>query len=149
MAIFIPYSKGFMLSFLRRAASEALIFFPLVQTLKSLVISICPLTILVEMLRAWKKLIWEGSRPVAPAGQVKSMGETTPTLASVGTLLASILPLSSWTLASLKMSATFCLRKGIKTLSSGILPPNCYSRCLNSSSWMPSTLIWMTFLTRV
>ena len=36
--IFIPYSKGLKLSFLRRAASEALIFLPTVQTLKSLVI---------------------------------------------------------------------------------------------------------------
>jgi hypothetical protein len=76
-----------MLSFLRRAASEALTFFPLVQTLKSLVISICPVTILVDILRAWKKLIWDGSSPVRPAGQLKSIGETTPILASVGILL--------------------------------------------------------------
>lgn len=54
---FIPYSKGLKLSFLRRAASDAFTFLSLVVTLKSLVISICPLTILVEMLRAWKKLI--------------------------------------------------------------------------------------------
>jgi hypothetical protein len=36
--IFIPYSKGLRFNFLRRAASEALIFFPTEQTLKSLVI---------------------------------------------------------------------------------------------------------------
>ncbi len=36
--IFIPYSKGLRFNFLRRAASEALIFLPIVQTLKSLVI---------------------------------------------------------------------------------------------------------------
>jgi hypothetical protein len=46
------------------------------------------------MLRAWKKLIWEGSRPVGPAGTVKSIGAVEPTLASVGTLLASSLVLS-------------------------------------------------------
>lgn len=36
--IFIPYSKGLMLSFFNRAASEALTFLPVVVTLKSLVI---------------------------------------------------------------------------------------------------------------
>ena len=36
--ILIPYANGFILSFLRRAASEALTFLSLVQTLKSLVI---------------------------------------------------------------------------------------------------------------
>ena len=77
-----------------KAASEALIFFPFVHTLKSFVISIWPLLILVEMLRAWKKLIWEGSSPVGPAGTVKSIGAVEPTLASVGTLLASSLDLS-------------------------------------------------------
>jgi len=47
------------------------------------------------MFKAWKKLIWDGSRPVGPAGTVKSMGAVEPTLASVGTLLASSLVLSS------------------------------------------------------
>jgi hypothetical protein len=77
------------------------------------------------------------------------MGETAPTLASVGTLFASILVLSSWTDASLKMRATFCLRRGRRVANSGIFPPNCCSRCLNSSSLMPYTLILITFLMSV
>ena len=49
----------------------------------------------METLRAWKKLIWEGSSPVGPGGMAKSTGEMVPILASVGTLLASICPLRS------------------------------------------------------
>jgi len=42
------------------------------------------------MFKAWKKLICDGSKPVGPAGTAKSIGERAPTLASVGTLFASI-----------------------------------------------------------
>ena len=66
------------------------------------------------MLRAWKKLICEGSSPVGPAGTVKSTGETTPTRASVGSLLASILFLSSKIGASEKIIAILSLRIGMR-----------------------------------
>ena len=92
---------------------------------------------MVETFKAWKKLIWEGSRPVGPAGQAKSMGDRAPTLASVGTLLDSICCLRVKTGASEKMKAIFSLRSGSKTFNSGIFPPCSASRCLNSSSWMP------------
>jgi len=35
----------------------------------------------VEICKAWKKLIYEGSRPVGPSGMVTEIGATTPTLA--------------------------------------------------------------------
>eukprot|EP00919_Chromeraceae_sp_WS-2016_P000810 GHVR01002083.1.p2 GENE.GHVR01002083.1~~GHVR01002083.1.p2 ORF type:complete len:100 (+),score=4.01 GHVR01002083.1:3193-3492(+) len=98
-----------MLSFFKRAASEAFTFFPTVVTLKSLVISICPFTIFVEILKAWKKLIWDGSSPVGPARQVKSIGAIAPTLASVGSLFVSIFFLSSKIGASQKIKAILSL----------------------------------------
>ena len=85
----------------------------------------------MEIFKAWKKLIWDGSRPVGPAGTEKSIGANEPTLASVGTLLASSLVLSSKTGASVKMRAILSLRSGMSVLSSGIFPPNCCSKCLN------------------
>ena len=104
---------------------------------------------MVEIFKAWKKLICEGSSPVGPAGTEKSIGAITPILASVGILLASILPLSSWTEASVKIRATFCLSNGVRAWSSGSFPPNCCYKCLNYSSSMPLTLILRTFLMRV
>lgn len=101
------------------------------------------------MFKAWKKLICEGSSPVGPAGTAKSIGATTPILASVGILLASILPLSSWTEQSVKIRATFCLSKLLRAWSSGIFPPNCCYKYLNYSSSMPLTLILTTFLMSV
>lgn len=83
------------------------------------------------MFKAWKKLIWDGSRPVGPAGTVKSIGAVEPTLASVGTLLASSFDLSSYTGASVKISAILSLRSGTRVLSSGMTPPKFCSRCLN------------------
>jgi len=94
---------------------------------------------LVEIFKAWKKLICEGSSPVGPAGTEKSIGAITPILASVGILLASILPLSSWTEASVKIRATFCLSNGVRAWSSGSFPPNCCYKCLNYSSSMANS----------
>ena len=86
---------------------------------------------------------------MGPAGTAKSMGATTPILASVGILFASILPLSSWTEASVKIRATLSLSIVVRAWSSGIFPPNCCYKCLNYSSSMPFTLILRTFLIRV
>lgn len=101
------------------------------------------------MFKAWKKLIWDGSKPVGPAGTAKSIGERAPSLASVGTLLASILVLRVKTGASQKIRATLSLRSGSKVASSGILPPCYCSRCLNDSSWIPSVLSLIIFLIKV
>ena len=40
---------------------------------------------LEEALDTWKKLVWEGSRPVLPAGTVTSTGATRPTRAGAPT----------------------------------------------------------------
>jgi hypothetical protein len=101
------------------------------------------------MFKAWKKLICDGSKPVGPAGTAKSTGETTPTLASVGILLASILVFKVKTGASQKIRAILSLSNGSITLSYGIFPPCSFSRCLNSSCSIPSVLILMIFLTKV
>merc|ERR1719181_2759905 len=36
------------------------------------------------MLRAWKKEVWAGSRPVGPLGIVHEVGAMTPALAGAG-----------------------------------------------------------------
>jgi len=72
-----------------------LTFLPFLQTANSLVISIWDFWILVEIERAWKKVIYDGSIPVGPGGMTTSIGETAPTLAAVGTLFDSISGLSS------------------------------------------------------
>jgi len=50
---------------------------------------------LVEICKAWKKLIYEGSNPVGPPGIVTSQGAILPGLATAYTLLDSITYLSS------------------------------------------------------
>jgi len=61
--------------------------------------------------RAWKKLIWDGSRPVGPGGIITSIGATEPTLAGVGTLFDSMIGLSSKTGLSEKMRPILPLHK--------------------------------------
>lgn len=86
---------------------------------------------------------------MGPGGMEKSIGARAPTLASVGTLLDSSFFLSSKTGASVKIMAILSFKRGIRTLSSGMTPPNCYPRCLNSSSSICSVLILKIFLVRV
>jgi len=64
---------------------------------------------LVEIERAWKNPIYEGSIPVGPGGIITSIGATDPTLAAVGTLFDSTIGLSSKTGASEKIKPTFPL----------------------------------------
>mmetsp|Transcript_15673 Transcript_15673/g.31752 ORF Transcript_15673/g.31752 Transcript_15673/m.31752 type:complete len:246 (-) Transcript_15673:133-870(-) len=78
----MPYSKGLMLSFVNITAVLAETFSPTVRILNSETSSICPLTILVPMFRAWKKEVWEGSMPVGPEGSERSTMETWPVLAA-------------------------------------------------------------------
>jgi len=69
---------------------------------------------LVEIERAWKNEIYEGSIPVGPGGMTTSIGETAPTLAGVGTLFDSINGLNSKTGASEKTKPTLPLHKFAK-----------------------------------
>jgi hypothetical protein len=110
-------------NFLSKAASEFPTFFPAVHTLKSLVIWIWAFSIFVETWRAWKKLICDGSNPVAPGGMTKSIGETAPTLASVATLSASIFSLSSNTGWSVKIRPTLPFNSGRRAFNSGLGVP--------------------------
>jgi len=84
-------------------------FFPFVHTLNSFVISIWDFWIFVEIESAWKKEIYEGSIPVGPGGMTTSIGAKLPTLAAVGTLLASMSGLNSNTGESEKINPTFPL----------------------------------------
>jgi len=79
---------------------------------------------LVEIERAWKKEIYEGSIPVGPGGMTTSIGASDPTLAAVGTLFDSTRGLNSKTGASEKISPTFPLHN----------PDNCsnYGRALHN-----------------
>jgi len=65
---------------------------------------------LVEIERAWKNEIYDGSIPVGPGGITTSIGATDPTLAAVGTLFYSINGLTSKTGASEKIKPTLPLQ---------------------------------------
>ena len=80
--------------------------------------------ILVEILRAWKNEIYDGSIPVGPGGMVTSTGETAPTLAAVWTLLASMMGFKSNTGSLEKMKPTLLSIWFLRISSSGIAFPN-------------------------
>jgi len=60
--------------------------------------------IFVEIDRAWKKPIYEGSIPVVPGGMTTSTGASVPTLATDSFLLDSMIALSSKTLEFVKIN---------------------------------------------
>lgn len=72
------------------------------------------LTILVERLRAWKKLTSAGGRPVQPFGIITSQLLIYPILATLHSRIDSIAGLTSATLASVKIKATLFLINGTK-----------------------------------
>lgn len=49
----------------------------------------------MEIYKAWKKEIYDGSIPVGPGGIITSIGAKIPTLAAAATLFDSILGLRS------------------------------------------------------
>jgi len=67
---------------------------------------------LVEIDKAWKKPIYDGSIPVGPGGIEKSMFEIIPDLAPASILLLSIIGLSSATGKSVKTKANFYFKRG-------------------------------------
>ena len=60
----------------------------------------------MEIYKAWKKEMAEGSIPVGPGGMTTSMLEIYPTLAGAETLFFSMMGLSSKTDLSVKMNPT-------------------------------------------
>mmetsp|Transcript_34671 Transcript_34671/g.60428 ORF Transcript_34671/g.60428 Transcript_34671/m.60428 type:complete len:250 (+) Transcript_34671:126-875(+) len=82
----IPYSNGLMPNFPSRIAALGDTLSPFVRILKELTNSICPLTIFVAMLSAWKKDVWDGSIPVGPDGMSRSHKDSCPDLAALGIL---------------------------------------------------------------
>ena len=72
------------------------------------------LTILVERLRAWKKLTSAGGRPVQPFGITTSQLLIYPILATLHSRIPSIAGLTSTTLVFEKIKATLFLIKGSK-----------------------------------
>lgn len=66
----------------------------------------------MEIDKAWKKEMAEGSIPVGPGGITTSTGEMIPTLAGALTLLASMIGFNSKTGYSVKTKPTFSLIKG-------------------------------------
>lgn len=74
---------------------------------------------MVEIERAWKNEIYDGSIPVGPGGITISSGDTDPTLAAVGTLFDSINGLNSNTGASEKIKPTFPLHKLVNASNCG------------------------------
>lgn len=68
----------------------------------------------MEIDKAWKKEIEEGSIPVGPGGIITSMVEMVPTLAGAETLLASTKGFNSNTGWLVNINPTFCFNKGLK-----------------------------------
>lgn len=71
------------------------------------------------ILRAWKNLISDGSRPVGPALTVTSTGDTYPTFALHGIVKPSICAFMVDTAPLVKSKATLPFIKGNKFLSYG------------------------------
>jgi len=97
--------------------------------------------ILVDIYRAWKNEIIEGSIPVGPGGTITSHWEIIPTLAAVLTLLDSIMGLSSKAGTSEKMRPILPLVYSMSTLSwvMGSLP-NCSKNSLSSMNLASASL---------
>mmetsp|Transcript_38593 Transcript_38593/g.76504 ORF Transcript_38593/g.76504 Transcript_38593/m.76504 type:complete len:227 (-) Transcript_38593:32-712(-) len=77
----IWYSNGLIPSFVSKTAALGDTFSPAFKILNSLTSSICPLTILVPMFKAWKKDVCDGSIPVGPLGSAKSTLDSCPDFA--------------------------------------------------------------------
>lgn len=77
----------------------------------------------MEIYKAWKNEIYDGSIPVGPGGIMTSLGAITPTLAAAATLLASILGLRSKTDSSVKIKPIFPLSRSFNYSISGIALP--------------------------
>merc|ERR1712205_164675 len=104
-----PYEKGRMSSFCKSAADEASTFSPALKTSTSLTISIEPLVILDEMLRAWRKDVIEGSREVIPLGTVTPHCARAPAFAGDAFLLSRIMSRTLGREALVNTSATLSL----------------------------------------
>jgi hypothetical protein len=66
-----------------------------------------PLLIFVEIDKAWKKPIYEGSIPVVPGWMNTSTGDSVPTFATASLLLDSIIDFNSKTLVFEKINPIF------------------------------------------
>lgn len=78
------------------------------------------------MCKAWKKLIYEGSRPVGPSGIVTSQLAITPTLAAWAILFDSTTGLISKAGSSVNNKPTLFLHKSFNTANYGIGVPNLF-----------------------
>ena len=101
-------------SLANKAAADALTTSPTAKIGTGFSKLILPLTILVEMLRASKKLTSEGGRPVQPFGIITSVLQIYPILATLHSRIPSIAGLTSTTLVFEKIKATLFLKKGRK-----------------------------------
>lgn len=103
-----------ILSLANKAAADGLTTSPTAKIGTEFSKLILLLTILVERLRAWKKLTSAGGRPVLPFGMTTSQLLIYPILATLHSRIPSIAGLTSATLASVKTKATLFLINGTK-----------------------------------
>jgi len=103
-----------ILSLANKAAADGLTTSPTAKIGTEFSKLILLLTILVERLRAWKKLTSAGGRPVQPFGITTSQLLIYPILATLHSRIDSIAGLTSATLASVKIKATLFLINGTK-----------------------------------
>merc|ERR550537_640439 len=99
----MPYSNGLMPIFVRSTACDAVTLVPSVTTFTSAINSTEPLTILVGILRVWKKFVDDGSKPVGPCGKKTSRIATVPAFAG------------AWRLFSVRMVRTSSMSLWQKT----------------------------------
>lgn len=74
----------------------------------------------MEILRAWKKEIYDGSKPVGPASITTSFGAVVPTFAAVSNLLFSISGFKSYAGFYEKINPTFPVNYLFKASNYGI-----------------------------
>lgn len=104
-------------SLANKAAADALTTSPAAKIGTAFSKLILLLTILVERLRAWKKLTSAGGRPVQPFGIITSVLLIYPILATLHSRIPSIAGLISATLASEKIKATLFLINGSREIN--------------------------------
>lgn len=109
-----------MFSLLSRTTSDWVTLRPTAKIFTGEVISISPLTTLVEIFRAWKNPVWPGSMPVLPGGIVRSTSDITPALAAAGLRLSLTILRISPRFPSQKIKPTFSLHSSLSLSNSGL-----------------------------
>merc|ERR1740128_378508 len=155
--MFMLYTKGLMPMMASRLAWEGDTFFSLNRGCDFAMISTFPLVIFVEMLRAWKKLVFSGPMLVIWGWMNRSVCETSPTFAKESLLLLFRMPLISdmsllentMAMLPLRVFAMSAFPISVSAFAIVVFFPNrnsalCIQSILISCSWLLVMLFMLT-----